>query len=589
DERYWQHPGIDLRALARALAADIQAGRVVEGGSTITQQYLKNVLLTSEVSVERKLAELGMALRLEAGLSKEEILERYLNTVYFGNGAYGIGAAARTYFGKDAAALDLAEAALLAAMLRSPASTDPYRHPESARQRRRLVLDKMLDLGWVTADTAAAADRAALDLAPLAVTDRHPYFVEEVKRRLLAEPALGATFDERYANLFGGGLRIYTTLQPAAQDAAEAAVASLLPASGPAAAVAAVDPRNGHVVALVGGRDFYDDDDPTARFNLATQGRRQTGSAFKPFALAAALESGVGLATVFPGGGSVTVLTDSGPWRVDNYDEMVYPELTLLEGTVFSVNVVYAGLVHRIGAEAVADAARRAGIETPLDPFPSLVLGAQEVSPLEMASAFATFAADGTRRRPMFVTRVEDSHGVNIWEPLPSDVEVFDPFVARSVTAALTEVVRRGTGQQARIGRPVAGKTGTSQDHHDAWFVGYTPELAAAVWVGFPQGQLPMEYPATPFAVTGGTWPAQIWARFAQAALSGTPYASLSLVDSSALVSVEIDTSTGFLAGPLCPRRHVHTVELPPDQVPTVRCPIHNPPPVLNGSLVPAP
>ena len=578
DERFWQHTGVDLQAVARALVANLADREVVQGGSTITQQYLKNVVLTPAVTLDRKLTEAALALRLEQGVDKEVILENYLNTVYFGNSAYGVGAASNRYFGKDVSEIDLAESATLAALIQAPSAYDPYKNPEAAIGRRRIVLEKMAGLGWITFDEAQTADATPLRLFPRVAGEplRYPYFTEEVKRWLLDHPALGATATDRYNALFRGGLHIYTTLDPLTQEAAEAAIADVIPADGPSAALAAVDPRSGEVRALVGGRDFYDLDDPTAQFNLATQGRRQPGSAFKPFVLATALDQGQSLSAIYGGGPEVEIATDSGPWVVQNYNELAYPDLTLLEATVFSVNVVYAQLVNVVGPQAVADLAAAAGINTPLQGLHSIALGAQEVSPLDMASGFATFAAEGLHFDAYMVTRIETTGGVNLFEAVPVASQVIGRDVANNVTAALTQVVERGTGQQAKIGRPVAGKTGTSQEHRDAWFVGYTPELSAAVWVGYPLGAISMEPPLTPFTVTGGTWPAQVWSRFASVALSGS-FELLQTGDTGALIDVHIDTSTGFLAGPFCPRRHVSGVRLPADSVPTVVCPIHNP------------
>jgi penicillin-binding protein 1A len=579
DERFWLHGGVDLQAMARALLANVESGEVVQGGSTITQQYLKNVLLSAEVTIDRKVEELIAALRLEESLSKEDILERYLNAVYFGAGAYGVGTAARTYFAKDVSQLTLAESALLAGLIRAPSALDPYHDEDAALGRRRVVLDKMADLGWIDpSDRDAAADEP-LDLVPRDDIGkvRYPYFVAEVQRRLLADPAIGETPDERYEALFRGGLHIYTTLDPAIQDAAEQAMFSVLPEDGPSGAMVAIDPRNGHVRALIGGRDFYDPDDPVARFNLATQGRRQPGSAFKPFVLAAAIEAGLSLDSVFDGGENVTIVTPSGDWFVENYDGANFPRLTLTEATVYSVNVVYARVMDLIGPTAVADLAERAGISGDLLPYHSLALGGQAVTVLDLTSAYGTFANGGDHVEPVFVTEIEDGEGVNHYTAVPLVDSAVDADVAATVTAALTEVVRRGTGQQARIGRTTAGKTGTSEDHVDAWFVGYTPELVAGIWLGFPEGAIPMEYPRTSFSITGGTWPANIWARFASEALEGVPYGELATIDGDAYVTVDVDTSTGFLAGPLCPREHVQTLRMPLAAAPSIVCPIHNP------------
>ncbi|MDH3308632.1 MAG: PBP1A family penicillin-binding protein [Acidimicrobiia bacterium] len=591
DERFWVHPGVDLRAIARALVTNIDAGGVAQGASTITQQYIKNVVLTPEVTLDRKIEEASLALRLEETLTKEEILERYLNTVYFGDGAYGVGQASTHFFGKVVGDLSLGEAALLAGLIQSPSRTDPYDDPEAALARRRVVLTKMAELGWITEDEALAADQEELVLAPDLPPEqaRYPYFTEEVKQRLLDDPALGLTPTDRYNALFKGGLRIYTTLDPDTQEAADAAVAAILPDDGLSAALVAIEPATGYVRAIVGGKDFYDPDSTFGRFNLATQGRRQPGSSFKPFVLAAGMEGGMNLSTTFAGGRSIVVQTPSGPWAVENYAGSAFPSLSLLEATVFSVNVVYAQLVNAVGPQAVVDVATAAGITTDLQPFHSIALGAQEVSVLDMASAYGTFAANGVHIDPIFVTSIETSAGVNLYQPVPIVTEAISRDVAQQVTAALSEVVRRGTGQRAQIGRPVAGKTGTSQAHRDAWFVGYTPELSAAVWVGFAEGQISMEPPTTPITVVGGSYPAEIWAAFASIALTGSGFGALPAPDEQGLVTVDIDTSTGFLAGPFCPRQHVQSLQLPAEVAPTVVCPVHNPDGVVGAGSVDVP
>ncbi len=579
DRRFWIHPGVDVQAVARAAVENLEAGAVVQGGSTITQQYVKNVLLTDSVTLERKAEEAGLALQLEETLSKVEIFERYANTAFFGEGAFGVGAAARRYFGKEVADLSLAESALLAGVLAAPTDYNPFDHPEASRQRRDVVLDTMLELGWIDLPAAIAAAAEPVVLAERGASDRmrHPYFTDEVRRALLANPALGSTPEDRWHLVTTGGLRIYTTLDLAVQRAAEDAIASLIGDTGPAAALVAVDPRNGYVTAVVGGRDFYSPTDGIAQFNLATQGRRQPGSAFKPFALAAALEAGATLESTWPGGRTATLQTDSGPWTLSNHEESYFPSLSLLEATVFSVNVPYAYVEQWIGTERLIATARAAGITSPIAATPSVVLGTEEVTVLEMASAYGTFASGGIRVTPVLVTRVEDRNGSVLFEHVPAFSRVFSTTVAEQVTTALTEAVRRGTGQQARIGRPVAGKTGTTESNHDAWFVGYTPELSAAVWVGFPEGNRPLEAPDTPYTITGGTWPAQIWSRFAIAALSGIAYSPSTATDSVETVAVSVDLSTGHLAGPLCPRATVAVLRLEPGRVPDVVCPIHNP------------
>jgi len=556
DRRFWIHNGVDVRAVTRAVNANLEAGEIVQGGSTITQQYVKNVLVGDQITFERKVSEIGLALQVEETLTKQEILERYLNTIFFGESAYGVGAAARRFFAKEAAELTLSESALLAGLINSPTSLNPYEHPTAAVVRRDAVLEEMVALGWVD---RAAADGASLE--PLAIVPRgsadqmrFPYFTDEVRRRLLENPALGDTPEERYAALTGGGLQIYTTLEPAVQMAAETAVNSVIPDEGPAAAVVAIDPRDGRVLAIVGGRDFYDPSNSISEFNLATQGNRQPGSAFKPFALAAALEAGVDIESTWPGGRRAVVDGLNGAWEVANHE-----------------------LIDLIGPQRVVDAATSAGIRTDLAAVPTVVLGTQDVTVFDMAEGYTTFANNGIHVDPVFVTHIEDASGNLIFEHLPTYTRVFSEDVAQEVTSALTDAVRRGTGQQAKIGRPVAGKTGTTEGSHDAWFVGYTPEFVAAVWVGFPAGNVQMVAPNTEYTITGGTWPARIWSRFAIAALEGVSYSSVDTDSEVELVTVSLDTSTGFLAGPLCPRAHVVTVQLRPAVVPSIICPIHNP------------
>ena len=584
DRRFWDHSGVDARAILRAAQANEEAGTIVQGGSTITQQYLKNVLLTPEVSYERKLEEAVLALRLEQGLTKELILEHYLNTIYLGDGAYGVGTAAAHYFAKNVEDLTLGEAAMLAGLIQAPAITNPRSDPEAATARRRVVLDQMVDIGYITEIEAAVAGLEPIEAAPPTqrlARARYPYFVEELKQQLLDDVRLGETPTDRYNALFQGGLRIHTTLEPAMQEAAEEAIEHVSDEDGPDAALVSIDPRNGYVRAIVGGRDFYDFDDPIANFNLATQGLRQPGSSFKPFVLAAALEAGVDLYDIYDAGRSVEIETDSRVWSVENYNKSAFPPLSVLEATVYSVNVVYARLIDDVGPAAVEELAERLGISRDLQPLHSLALGAQEVSPFDMAAAFGVFAANGLQVEPTMFTTIETHGGTVVVDQEPAIEQVLDPTVAQGVTVALTEVVKRGTAQQARIGRPIAGKTGTSQDHRDAWFVGYTPDLVTAVWVGFAETNLPMEDPYTPYTITGGTWPARIWALYASNVLGGTTYSQLPEVGDDGTVPVYIDLATGFLAGPLTPHENVLRIYLPPDQVPTVVDPIHNPPSIV--------
>lgn len=561
DARFYQHAGVDLRAIGRAVLVDLRDGAFTQGGSTITQQLAKNAVTGDAPTLERKLEEASVALQLERTYSKDEILERYLNTVYFGAGAYGVQAAARRYFGIDVADVTLAQAALLAGLLRAPATYDPYDHPAAALARRDTVLDRMAELGWITAAARAEAGAAPLEVVPVPAPDRwrHPYAVDHVMDVLQHDPAfhvLGADPVERARRLFGGGLVVETTIDPRWQAAAEEAVAATLPAAeDPRAAVVALDPQTGAVRALVGGRDFYDPGDPAARFNLGVDGRRQPGSAFKPLVLAAALGAGHALDEVFPGGSEVALPLPGAhePWVVGNYGGVDLGPLTLRDATRLSVNVVYARLITAIGAQAVVDVARAAGVTSPLDAVPALALGSEEVSPLELASVQATLATGGLFREPFAVSRILDRDGAVLWaQPPQPGVRAIPEDVAWQVTLALQEVIAAGTGVRAGLARPTAGKTGTSQDSADAWFTGYTPDLAAAVWVGFPEGRVPMVPPRTRITVEGGTWPAEIFARFGLTALAETPARDFP-IPSDRVVHVAVDAVQGCLPHPATP------------------------------------
>ncbi len=529
DARFFNHKGVDLRALARAVQRNAAAGKVTEGGSTITQQYVKNVLLDPSQNLDRKLKEAVLALQLERKYTKETILERYLNRIYFGNGAYGVQAAAQLYLGKPVADLGLPESALLAGLIAAPERYDPFDHPEAAQARRDVVLERMREL-----KVASEADVAAAKAAPLGVVGRPaaerypaPHFVERVKRFVLDDPRFGATPAERRRTLFEGGLRIHTTLNLDIQAKAEEAVTTVLSAGGtdgPAGAMVILDPANGYVRALVGGRDFFGGT-PEAKFDLATQGMRQSGSSFKPFVLAAALDQGVPLEKVLDAPGSLSVpMPDGQPdWVVENYEGSGGPPTNLTEATVASVNTVYAQLITEIGPQTAVDMARSLGVRSDLKPYPSAVLGTNEVTVLDMASAYGTFAADGVHADPVLVTEITRADGSVLYRRPATRTRVLSSDVARKVTSVLGEVVVRGTGVRAQIGRPEAGKTGTAQQWRDAWFVGYTPDLVGAVWVGFPDRQRSMTPPATPFKVTGGSWPAEIWNRAMSAALAEVP------------------------------------------------------------------
>jgi penicillin-binding protein 1A len=517
DRRFWEHKGVDVQGMARAVWADLRSQDIVQGGSTITQQFVKNQYTQQERTVSRKLKEAALAWQLEQRWSKERILTAYLNTIYFGNGAYGVEMAARVYFDKRAKDLTLPEAALLAGLPASPGAYDPAANPEAAKSRRTTVLRLMLEQGLITPSDYRTADESPLpeaaDIGLPGSRGRVGYFAEYVKQQLV--PYYGS------GEVFGGGLEIYTSIDLELQDMARAAVDQWLPdPRGPEAALVAIDPRDGRVLAMVGGQSFR-----KSQFNLAVQGQRQTGSAFKPFVLTAAVEQGIAPQTVFTSEPTVINLGDK-LWSVSNYEGSYLGQIDLQEATIHSDNTVYAQLTAQVGPQSVASMAHKLGVTRPLDDYFAIGLGVEAVSPLEMARAFSTLANGGRRvdgsvlgNVPRAVLRVED--GVNADANDPVQRKAVEENDAALVTSILQRVVSEGTGQRAALDdRPVAGKTGTTENYGDAWFVGYTPQLAVAVWVGYPDRLEPMETEFEGDPVAGGTFPALIWRAFAKRALA---------------------------------------------------------------------
>ncbi|MHB1344065.1 MAG: transglycosylase domain-containing protein [Thermoleophilia bacterium] len=567
DAAFFSHHGLDYGGILRALIANLEAGAVVQGGSTITQQYVKTTLDDRSRTFKRKFQEMLIARKAESALSKEEILARYLNTTYFGRGAYGIEAAARLYFDTTAAELDYPQAALLAVIISAPSLKGPAAQEEEMRAQRNVLLARMSALGYLTRagyDSAVAAPLGVVK--PRTESDvKWPYVVDQVKRELLEvlPPELA----------FSGGLTIVTSLDPRLQRAAEkAAYANLPEAAGLEIAVASVEPSSGFVRAMVAGRDYE-----ASQFNLAVQAHRQPGSAFKPFVLAAALEGGLDPDEPLLAGGTpyVTRYVDlqSGAlrfWSVSNYEDQPFGRLSLTEATVFSVNTIFAQLVGMVGPSAVVDVAHRAGIESPLEPQPAIALGGLEtgVSPLEMAVAYATFANAGERVSPRYIVRVLDADGEILYHAQPGGTEAIEADVALKVTSILQQVLERGTGVRARIDRPAAGKTGTSQMFRDAWFVGYTPELSTAVWMGYPEAARSMEEAVGKAA--GGTVPAETWHDYMTSALQDAPILTFQTED---VELVEICRQTYKLAVPECP--DVEVIALPRSSVPTEECNMH--------------
>ena len=529
DRRFWEHNGIDLRGIGRALVADIRNQAVVEGGSTITQQFVKNALDRDQKTIARKVREAAYAWQLERDdkrWGKRRILQEYLNTIYFGNGAYGIQQAAQTYFQHGAKELTLAESALLAGIPADPGRYDPVTNPGAARERRRMVLRAMLEESKITTtqyDEANAADLPDPDDVRLPGTEGPAqHFVNYVKQQLIDE--YGQT------EVFGGGLKVVSTIDLELQQAARDAISKwLTEPEGPSAALVAIDPRDGAVRAMVGGNNYR-----KSQFNLAVQGVRQPGSSFKPFVLATALREGISPATRFTSAPQSINLGDK-YWVVGNYDDVYYGNIDLEKATIESDNSVYAQLTQLVGAKNVAATAKRLGIRSKLDGFYAIGLGAEAVTPLELARAYATLAHGGRRadgrifgNRPRVIEQV--TRDGRTQHNTPRAFDALTSTQAGVVNAILQKAVQYGTGKRAALpNRPVAGKTGTTENYGDAWFVGYTPQLAVAVWVGYPTTLKPMltEFHGEP--VTGGSFPALIWKSFMEKALKdeepqGFPY-----------------------------------------------------------------
>jgi penicillin-binding protein 1A len=517
DRRYWEHRGVDVRGIARAVWADVREKELVQGGSTITQQFVKNTYRENERTVSRKLKEAALAWQLERRWSKDRILTAYLNTVFFGNGAYGIERAARVYFGKHADELTLPEATLLAGIPANPSAYDPVTNRRASRARRSTVLRLMVEQGLITDPDRNRAERVPLprpeSVRLPVVQGRAPFFAEYVKQQLIPHYGSG--------KVFGGGLRVTTTIDLELQVLARQAVQNWLGnGKGPSAALVAIDPRDGRVLAMYGGSSFRE-----SQFNLAVQGERQSGSAFKPFVLATALSLGVSPTTSFESKPTVINLGDK-LWTIANYEGSYLGRADLFDATTYSDNSVYAQLTAYVGPRNVRQMANALGITSKLNDYFAIGLGVEAVNPLEMARAFSTFANGGARvdgavlgNVPRAVVKIESPDGVEANRPV--EKQVLDPNHAAILTNMLENVVEGGTGKRAALddGRPVAGKTGTTENYGDAWFVGYTPQLAVAVWVGYPNKLIPMETEYNGDPVAGGTFPAFIWKDFAESAL----------------------------------------------------------------------
>ncbi len=541
DERFYLHDGVDLKALVRSASRGVTSGGISGGGSTITMQYVGNVFLDrSQQTADRKLDEIVLARQFENLYSKEFILQEYLNWIYFGARSYGVEAAAQQYFDKSVSAVTLPEAALLAGLIQAPSRLNPYDNRDGALARREEVLNAMLRNEYITEDEHLDALNDPMELAPEFddVDDRYPagHFVEEVKAWILngefmteawiadnpERAASLSTYQAREDLLFRGGIRVRTTIDLDLQADAEAAVQAILP-NGPAipdASAVVIDPQTGEVLAMVGGRDFFGES-TFANVNLAMGTGRQAGSAMKPLALAAALDRGIAVTQAYDAPPTIELQPPDlrEPWKVRGGSRTGVSDL--VDGTIWSRNTVYAQLAVQLGADAVGDMATQLGMQSPIAPVYASVLGTENVTTLDLAAAYATFANRGVQHDPVFVTEILNPDGTTLWRHEPVGERVLDAADVDQLTWVLEQVISRGTGRDADIGRPAAGKTGTAQNYADATFAGYTPNYAAAVWVGFPQGQISMvpcnekacteDDPGTDIQVAGGTYPARIW------------------------------------------------------------------------------
>src|SRR5215831_2620152 len=538
DRRFYSHFGVDPIGIARAVYQNYRRGRIVEGGSTITQQLTKVLFLTPDKSLERKMKEAALAFELERRYPKDRILEMYLNQVYFGNGAYGVEAASRTYFGKSVTEIGLREAALLAGLPRAPTTYSPFDHPDAAKRRREVVLRRLVEYGALKDPDAKKLARADLGLIP---PERRrttgQYFLEFVQQTL--EGKYGADM------VFKGGLNVYTTLNPTMQLAAEQALREGLkalegrskaarPGEHPEGAIVTIEPQTGYVRAMVGGYDFF-----RSEFNRAVQAKRQPGSAFKPFVYVAALESGLTAATrIEDSPVSYAIGRNGQAWKPENYDRKFRGSTTLQQAIEESVNVVTVKLEERVGIKRTMQVARKLGISSALTTDLSLALGTSDLTLLELTSAYATFANQGVWMPPTAVRHVTDAQGKLLEEHVPQGKEALTPETAYVITHMLRGVVERGTGQGAKaLGRPVAAKTGTTNDYSNAWFIGFTPRLATGVWVGYDRPR------SLGRDETGSRVAVPIWVNYMGKVLGDSPREEFAVPDRVVIVPVDLDPS----------------------------------------------
>ncbi|NLS44181.1 MAG: penicillin-binding protein 1A [Firmicutes bacterium] len=553
DWRFREHHGVDFTGVARAILVDIRKGKIVQGASTLTQQLAKNAFLTHERTWARKLQELLYAIQLERTYTKDQILELYLNEVYFfpGQAVYGVEAAAQGYFGKSVRYLNLPESALLAGIIRNAYIYSPTQHPESAKARRAVVLKRMADLGYISNEQAKSSMEAPLGVIEQSQSKKAaPYFIDYVRDRLISKYG--------HETVFKGGLKIYTTLDLSLQNLANQVLLSNLPEGGknakgltqPQAAMVVLDAKEGYIRAMIGGRGEDE-------FNRATMSYRQPGSAFKPFVYTAALQAGYTPTTLLDDSPIEYIIPGrSEPWAPVNNDNKFRGPVTVRKALEDSINVPSVKLLEQVGVSNAIKTAKSMGITSLVesgssnDMNLSLVLGGltRGVTPLEMASAYAVFANRGIKAEPIAILRVEDKNGNILERNTPKRTIVLDEQTAYVITDMLMGVIKRGTGKSANIGRPAAGKTGTTSEYTNAWFVGFTPDLVTCIWIGNDEQQEPMVYGGTRI---GSSKAAAIWGAYMKEALRNTPISEFSVP--TGIVFSKICLESGGLASELCP------------------------------------
>ncbi|MCK9231873.1 MAG: PBP1A family penicillin-binding protein [Syntrophales bacterium] len=543
DTRFFEHRGLDYQSITRAFFKNLAAGHIVQGGSTITQQVAKALYLSPERSYRRKIKEALLAYKIDRYLTKEEILNLYLNYIYLGHGTYGIEAASQGYFGKSARHLTLSEVALLAGLPKAPNNFSPFLHPDRSLQRQAYVLQRMLDDGYITAAEKERALATPLRLRSVRPKDKvAAYFVEHVRRYIM----------EKYGSdvLYKEGLEVYTTLnlpmQKAARDAVERGLQEMERRQGYAkglvqGALLCMDARTGAVRAMVGGRDFS-----RSEFNRATQSRRQPGSAFKPFIYTAAFDKGLTPSTIMVDS-PISFAAPSEPngvWQPKNFDGTFLGPMTLRHALVHSRNVVTIKVLKEIGVDYAAGYAANMGIASPLARNLTLALGSSGVTLLEMVRAYGVLANQGQRATPLFIKKIVDRTGQVFEENQPTLEQVIDPRIAFMSAYVMQDVVEQGTGARVRsIGRPVAAKTGTTNDMRDAWFMGFTPSFVTGVWVGFDQER------SLGRQEVGGRAAAPIWLYFMEKAVQGTPVEVFPVPEGISFVKVDPNTGASLPDG----------------------------------------